>query len=230
MLLITAIISAVILAGVGGYLGYKKYEAWKIYQSIPKINSNIEVKKQGLSATPTLYKDSNEGVESPSNEDIIALQQKAEELGITKQKAGYLVVNKIGQTLPIYRGANQYTLSLGVATFFYDDAVMGQGNYVLAGHNMEQPSVMLSDLNQLVKGDAMDLVSEDTVFRYRVDKIEIVPEFFTLIDGKPEKGSFLSLPEQGEKAKLTLINCIYTNQGKERYVVQGHLAEMYPNE
>ncbi|HAQ4978373.1 TPA: class A sortase, partial [Enterococcus faecium] len=51
----------------------------------------------------------------------------------------------------------------------------------------------------------------------------IVPGYFKLIDGVPEENSFLSLPKKGEKPLLTLFTCVYTSQGKERYVVQGEL-------
>ena len=121
--------------------------------------------------------------------------------------------------LPIFKGANQYTLSLGAATYFYEDAEMGKGNYVLAGHNMEMPGVLFSDIQKLSLGEVMDLVSNDGVYRYKVTRKFIVPGYFKLIDGVPEE-NFLSLPKKGEKPLLTLFTCVYTSQGKERYVVQ----------
>ncbi len=114
-------------------------------------------------------------------------------------------------------------MSLGAATYFYEDAEMGKGNYVLAGHNMEMPGVLFSDIQKLSLGEVMDLVSNDGVYRYKVTRKFIVPEYFKLIDGVPEENSFLSLPKKGEKPLLTLFTCVYTSQGKERYVVQGEL-------
>ncbi len=100
---------------------------------------------------------------------------------------------------------------------------MSKGNYVLAGHNMEMPGVLFSDIQKLSLGEVMDLVSNDGVYRYKVTRKFIVPEYFKLIDGIPEENSFLSLLKKGEKSLLTLFTCVYTSQGKERYVVQGEL-------
>ncbi|MDT2525110.1 class A sortase [Enterococcus raffinosus] len=235
---VISVILAVVFLTIGGKYAFEMYQQNKFDKGletvIPKIEKKSNIAKElksVINPNPIFLGDSNSGVDNENSlSDMIADQNKAKEKGITKQKAGFLVIPKISQTLPIFRGANQYTLSLGVATYYYDDAVMGEGNYVLAGHNMEQTGVIFSDLNQLVKGDAMDLVSDQTVFRYRVDSIKVVPQTLTFINGKPEKGSILDLPERGERAKLTLFTCVYTSNGKERYVVSGHLSEMFPNQ
>lgn len=170
------------------------------------------------------YGDQTQGV---TNElalaDMLSLQEQAIKKGIMKQVAGHIQIPSIHCDLPIYRGANPDTLSLGAATYFYDDAEMGKGNYVLAGHNMEEPGVLFSDLLDVQKGDMMELTGIDRVYQYRVTNQFVVPEYFTLEDGRPEAGSFLALLKSGEKPKLTLFTCIYTAQGKERYVVQGEL-------
>jgi len=88
---------------------------------------------------------------------------------------------------------------------------------------MEMPGVLFSDIQQLSVGEVMDLVNNDEVYRYKVTRQFIVPEYFKLIDGVPEENSFLSLPKKEEKPLLTLFTCVYTAQGKERYVVQGEL-------
>lgn len=82
---------------------------------------------------------------------------------------------------------------------------------------MARPVLEAMDMDTLTKG------SNDGVYRYKVTRKFIVPEYFKLIDGVPEENSFLSLPKKGEKPLLTLFTCVYTSQGKERYVVQGEL-------
>lgn len=178
-----------------------------------------------IQETAKNYGDQTQGV---TNElalaDMLSLQEQAIKKGIMKQVAGHIQIPSIHCDLPIYRGANPDTLSLGAATFFYDDAEMGKGNYVLAGHNMEEPSVLFSDLFDVQEGDRMELTGKNRVYHYQVTKRFVVPEQFKLIDGLPESHSFLALPESGEKPKLTLFTCIYTAHGKERYVVQGELC------
>lgn len=161
---------------------------------------------------------------------MLSIQKEAINMGVNKQVFAQIHIPVRGLTLPIFRSANQYTLSLGAATYFYEDAEMGKGNYVLAGHNMEMPGVLFSDIQKLSVGEVMDLISNDSIYRYKVTRKFIVPEYFKLIDGVPEENSFLSLPKKGEKPLLTLFTCVYTVQGKERYVVQGELQQQLVNQ
>ena len=161
---------------------------------------------------------------------MVSIQKEAIEKGINKQVGGQIQIPSIGCQLPIYKGANQFTLSLGAATYFYEDAEMGKGNYVLAGHNMEVPGVLFSDIQKISLGEVMDLISNDSIYRYQVTRKFIVPEYFKLINGVPEENSFLSLPKKGEKPLLTLFTCVYTAQGKERYIVQGELQQQLVNQ
>ncbi|HFC9132610.1 TPA: class A sortase [Enterococcus faecium] len=109
---------------------------------------------------------------------MLSIQKEAIEMGVNKQAFAQIQIPALGLTLPIFKGANQYTLSLGAATYFYEDAEMRKGNYVLAGHNMEMPGVLFSDIQKLSLGEVMDLVSNDGVYRYKVTRKFIVPEYF----------------------------------------------------
>ncbi len=205
----------IVLCSVFGYVIYQKYEGTVFKQNIYANQINIGAKS---------YKDDATSVNNDmSLGQMLSIQKEAIEMGVNKQVFAQIQIPALGLALPIFKGANQYTLSLGAATYFYEDAEMGKGNYVLAGHNMEMPGVLFSDIQQLSLGEVMDLVSNDGVYRYKVTRKFIVPEYFKLIDGVPEENSFLSLPKKGEKPLLTLFTCVYTSQGKERYVVQGEL-------
>lgn len=211
-------IALVVLCSMLGYVSYQKQEGEAFKQNIENIHAdqiNIHAKS---------YKDDATNVNNDlSLGQMSSIQKEAIEMGVNKQAFAQLQIPALGLALPIFKGANQYTLSLGAATYFYEDAEMGKGNYVLAGHNMEMPGVLFSDIQQLSVGEVMDLVSNDEVYRYKVTRQFIVPEYFKLIDGVPEENSFLSLPRKEEKPLLTLFTCVYTAQGKERYVVQGEL-------
>ncbi|MGK0607259.1 class A sortase [Enterococcus gilvus] len=215
---------ALLLLFGGGSWGHERYETQAFKTGLQAAQ------KAPIVAHPQTFSETTDNVDNEASiSDLRANQQAAHKQKIEKQVAGHLKLPKINQDLPILRGANAYTLSLGAATFFYDDAVMGKGNVVLAGHDMLQHGVLFSDLTTLEKGDAMDLIGPSTIYRYRVDRRLIVPETFTLTNGKPDPDSFLSLPAIGEQPKLTLFTCTYTQKGKERYVVQGHLTETFPN-
>lgn len=215
ILLVTSII---FLGGAAGYKHWQKED----------FKSNLEVHAAHVTKTPKLFEPKEQTIDnSIPLSGMLDLQKQAIDQGVNKEIAGTLRIPKISQKLAIYRGANQFTLSLGVATYYYDDAKMGNGNFVLAGHNMLQSGIMFSDLHQLVDGDAMDLVDQNDIYRYRVFRTRTVPKNVTFFNGTPEKGSILDLPEKGEKAKLTLFTC--TADGQQRYVVEGHLDEILPN-
>ncbi|ONN41881.1 class A sortase [Enterococcus mundtii] len=211
-------VALIVFFSVFGYVSYQKHEGEVFKQNIEKIHVDQ------INTHANIYKDDTENVNNDmSLGQMLSIQKKAIEMGVNQQAFGQIQIPELGLALPIFKGANQYTLSLGAATYFYEDAEMGKGNYVLAGHNMEMPGVLFSDIQNLSLGEVMDLASNDGVYRYRVTRKFIVPEYFKLIDGVPEENSFLSLPKNGEKPLLTLFTCVYTAQGKERYVVQGEL-------
>ncbi len=216
----------IIAISIIGYIGYQKYEGKVFQQTIENKAQSIPINKNAKA-----YQDDPTNVNSDlSIGEMVSIQKEAIEKGINKQVGGQIQIPSIGCQLPIYKGTTQFTLSLGAATYFYDDAEMGKGNYVLAGHNMEMPGVLFSDIQKLSVGEVMDLISNDSIYRYQVTRKFIVPEYFKLINGVPEENSFLSLPKKGEKTLLTLFTCVYTAQGKERYVVQGELQQQLVNQ
>lgn len=220
------LIALVVGVSMAGYTGYQKYKENSFKQAIASVNQSLKVKENAKN-----YGDNDQNVTNDvSINQMISIQNEAFEQGVNKQAAGQVKIPAIGLTLPIFKGANQYTLSMGAATYFYEDAAMGKGNYVLAGHNMEVPGVLFSDIDQLTEGETIDLIDTDKIYRYQVSKKYIVPEYFKVFDGIPEENSFLSLPKQGEKPVITLFTCVYTDQGKERYVVQGELKQQLLNQ
>lgn len=193
-------------------------------------NATTFSKVDKINSSPKKYDFDDSKVDNTASiSEMLKLQKKAISMGMSENISGHLRIKSINKTIPILLGANQYTLSLGVATYFYEDAEMGKGNFVLAGHNMEIPGVIFSDLFNVKVGDEMELIGKDTIFQYKADRIFKMPEEFTLINGLPEKGSFLSLPEEEEEPILTLLTCVYTGNVKQRYVVQGHLKQQIPN-
>ncbi|HIB1874875.1 TPA: class A sortase [Enterococcus faecium] len=220
------LIALIVGVSMAGYRDYQKYKENTFKQAIESVTQSLKVKEDAKK-----YGDNDLHVTNDlSINQMLSIQKEAFEQGVNKQAAGQVQIPAIGLTLPIFKGATQYTLSLGAATYFYEDAAMGKGNYVLAGHNMEIHGVLFSDIDQLSEGESIDLIDTDTIYRYHVAKKYIVPEYFKLFDGIPEEGSFLSLPKKGEKPVITLFTCVYTNQGKERYVVQGKLKQQLSNQ
>ena len=116
-----------------GYVSYQKHEGEVFKQNIEK-----KMPVDQINAHAKSYKEDATNVNNDmSLGQMLSIQKEAIEMGVNKQVFAQIQIPALGLALPIFKGANQYTLSLGAATYFYEDAEMGKGNYVLAGHNME---------------------------------------------------------------------------------------------
>lgn len=135
---------------------------------------------------------------------------------------GILYIPSISLSLNILIGTNEDNMLYG-ATTGKAGQQMGQGNYVLFGHNMKISGVLFSDLPALKKGAAMQLRSrEGATYDYAVTSIEIINKTKT------------SILKDTEPASLTLITCsstdpdgknVYTSKTPWRFVVRGELKE-----
>ncbi|AGO09787.1 sortase family protein (plasmid) [Lactiplantibacillus plantarum 16] len=165
----------------------------------------------------------NAGVTNQDYQQLLKTQRKAKKVGLEGQQVAYVKVPSIGLALPIYQGTNQYTLSLGATTYFAHQQ-MGQGNYVLAGHNMTMRGVLFSNVPQIKMGATVNLISATKVYHYRVNRLltgkKAVTPNQTYINGSPVSTSVLY--QQPKQAMVTLLTCNAT--GSMREVVQGNLT------
>lgn len=157
-----------------------------------------------------------------TRQQFLKYRRQAFDRKVDQYPNGYLVIKRPGIRLPIYNRVNNWTLSLGVGKDYYLDSKMGQGNYVLAGHNMNMPGVLLSNLYQVQRGDKMTISDSKYNYSYRVKSKRKVLPFVTLINGKAESGSAFYLPTDREKPLLTVYTC--SEGGADRLVVQGELT------
>lgn len=154
--------------------------------------------------------------------DLIKNRKKAIELGVDKYPNGYLIIPSIGVRLPIFNRANNYTLALGVGKSYYLDSQFGKGNYVVAGHDMEQPGILLSDLHRVQVGQEILLTGYNgQKYKYRITSKKVVAPKVKVVDGKPVAGSAFYMPENNEKPIVTVYTC--AGGGINRLVVQGVL-------
>lgn len=105
---------------------------------------------------------------------------------------------------------------------FYLDSQMGQGNYVVVSHNMEEPSVLLTNLWQTQLGGHMVITDRHYRYYYRATTKKVISPSVTLINGRTVRGSALYLPTTKEKHLLTVYTC--ANGGATRLMVQGQLT------
>lgn len=201
------VICCVVLLPLAAWHLYDSYLYSQLIQSTP-VKINGKFLGNGRVTSPSLY--------SLNRNRREALKRK-----YNYHAVGILKIPSVRIVLPIFSGANTYTLSLGVAKDFYLDAEMGKGNYVLAGHNMELPGVLLSDLKSVAINDTVYLYDRQTKYTYKVYRNNVATPYVKLVDNKPVPGSAYALPNKKQPAIVTIYNC--AGNGEKRRIVQAKL-------
>ena len=185
------------------------------------LNSNGQ-SKDGQFLANKYQVNSKKGVTNQDYGQLMRNHNEALKAGVDKTAIGYVRVPSVGITLPIYRHTNAYTLSLG-ATEYFKNAAMGQGNYVLAGHNMDMANILFSNLPNVKKGAKIKLIRGHKSYSYKVTaKKSVDPTYKANADGTPVSSKNL-LYQGSKQSKVTLFCCNAT--GSKRIVVQGTLIK-----
>lgn len=90
-----------------------------------------------------------------------------------------------------------------------------QGNIVLSGHNNIKGAVF-RQLDQLKRGDDIQLISGKREFTYIVDEVIIVPEKYASDEQRRKNASYI---QQTPDDRLTLVSCWPRNDNTHRIIV-----------
>ncbi|MBQ8994409.1 MAG: class C sortase [Oscillospiraceae bacterium] len=140
---------------------------------------------------------------------------------------GYIVIDKIKVSLPIYHGVEENVLQtsighiegsslpVGAATYDYDEQrVMDEtdgSHCVLSGHRGLPSARLFTDLDRLVEGDTFSLNVLGNTYTYQVDQIRVVePSDLTDIQLVPGMDY------------CTLVTCTPYGINTHRLLVRGH--------
>ncbi|KJY59130.1 Sortase [Lactobacillus kimbladii] len=132
---------------------------------------------------------------------------------------GQIAVPSENILLNIFRGTGNDELALGVGTLRSDQR-MGQNNYPLAGHNMDDGQTYFSPLytakvrGQLAKGTRIFLTDFKKVYFYRIDIAYFIGVYNLRLAFNRKKFA--------QKPVISLFTCDWTGQG--RLFVRGHLT------
>ncbi|HFD0553464.1 TPA: sortase [Enterococcus faecium] len=201
------------------YFAYQGYQKDKIAEKVDGVTKTIHIQEQAKT-----YQDNLTSLTDISKRQLITNQKQALEKDLKGEIAGKLVFSSTGFILPVFQGANSDTLSLGVASTYYLDTEMGNGNYILAGYNVDTPSVLLSDMTDLSEGEEIDLIDAHYKYQYEVSKRGKISDYSQVVQSK-ENNSFLSLPKAGKKPLLTLL-AFQANNMKKCGVIQCELVNV----
>ncbi|CAM3196592.1 sortase A [Lactobacillus bombicola] len=132
---------------------------------------------------------------------------------------GQIAIPSKNILLNIFRGVGNDELALGVGTFRANQK-MGQNNYPLAGHNVNDGTSYFSPLytatvnGTLQKGTVIYLTDFKTVYYYKVEFAQFISVYNLQLSFNNKK--YVSHPV------ISLFTCDYTGQG--RLLVRGKLT------
>ena len=132
---------------------------------------------------------------------------------------GYIDIQKIRCTLPIYHGTDDGVLQIAIGHIEGSSLPVGgeSTHCVLSGHRCLPSARLFTDIDQLVEGDTFLIRTLDEVLTYEVDQIRIV---------LPREVGDLRV-EPGEDL-CTLVTCTPYGVNTHRLLVRGHRVDTKP--
>ncbi len=134
---------------------------------------------------------------------------------------GYLSIPKINVQLPIYHGTDEAVLQIALGHLTGSSLPVGgeTSHSVVSGHTGLPSAKLITDLDQLKKGDLFQYTVLDRTLTYEVDEINVV------LPGEMDK---LNLEPGADYS--TLITCTPYGVNSHRLLVRGHRVSNPPAE
>ncbi len=195
---------------------------WNVYnrsQEISSYTSSVDTQlleeneEQFLSAVAY-----NEETQSISAGSVLTEEQEAaydSQLSIGGTEVmGYIQIDKIDCTLPIYHGTDEDVLQVAVGHLPWSSLPVGnEGSHaVLSGHRGLPSAKLFTRLDEMELGDTFDVYILNHKMTYEVDQIETV---------LPTDVTYLEKEEN--QALCTLVTCTPYGINTHRLLVRGHL-------
>jgi len=124
---------------------------------------------------------------------------------------GRLIIPSVHLELPIMEGVSNEALTVGAVTLKKNQE-MGQGNYALAGHRMNNPDLLFSPLERIELGDYLYLSEKNKEYTYRIMEKNVI-----------ESSHVEVIEDIAGETIVTLITC-HAN-GTKRLLVKGVLIK-----
>ena len=199
------------LALIGLYFGMDHYVA---YRSRPEIVQDIPPETLKENATR----------EVPNHNEVILDYDVLTAMRmIPKIDADYIIgqifIPDINMNLPLLHGVTNENMMLGGGTMRLD-AVMGQGNYPIAGHYTPTPGVLFRNVHTIPIGTDVYLTDKETIYHYKIYSRELYPaDAFYMIEN-----------EEAEKRGNPIVSLMVCNETADagRIFAVGDLVDSWP--
>lgn len=130
---------------------------------------------------------------------------------------GSIVIPTVDVALPILYGATHDNMMVGAGTMKPEQS-MGEGNYALSSHAVQNPALLFTPIRHIEEGDRMYMTDKEHVYVYETSYREVI---------EPTRTEVIN--DQADRRMLTLISC-HASDGSDRIVVQGDLMDVVPLE
>ncbi|MDR1522312.1 MAG: class A sortase [Streptococcaceae bacterium] len=145
-----------------------------------------------------------------STEAVLAAQFSIQPLPII----GFIAMPDIKMKLPIFKGLSNTALLYGAGTM-KEEQIMGEGNYALASHRVENPNLLFSPIQRAKKKMMIYITNLNQIFSYETKEVvRVTPDHVEVIDDFPNK------------KMVTLVTCNDPDAIK-RVIVYGDLSKVY---
>ena len=142
------------------FVGIKTYKRFKTINYLNEEPENLSYEQ------PKEFKDDFEFIDNENYDLLKEQKEEAISFDIPKYALGRLEIPEVDIKQDIYKGANQYTLALGVATDIFPEQSFDEGIVLLAGHNSTIYGNYLNSLEDVSKGSKVYIKTKDTLYTY----------------------------------------------------------------
>lgn len=163
------------------------------------------------------YNDYSDEVISAQRDSVNEEIDNANTGYITIQGVGLLDIPAIDLHVPIWETTNSDTLRYGVGHYVNSVSPGNIGNCTIVGHHMLKYGSIFNRLEEVQIGDIINITDmRGHQYTYFVDELLVVTaqEMLNYVSGGVT-----------DTRQVTLITCVYTDQGKLRLLVIGHIQD-----
>ncbi len=133
---------------------------------------------------------------------------------------GTIYIPSLHINLPIMKGLSDANLMAGAATMKPDQS-FGVGNYTLAGHQMNNKSLLFASLMDIEIDSEVYISDGEYIYEYIIYDTLIVPE--TAIEMLSDEKAI----NRG-KPIISLMTCYFSSKTGKRFFALGELVDKYP--
>lgn len=159
------------------------------------------------------------------SDEVISAQRDSVNNEISNANTGYITIQGVGILdipaidlhVPIWETTNSDTLRYGVGHYVNSVSPGNYGNCTIVGHHMLKYGSIFNRLEEVQIGDIINITDmRGHQYTYFVDELLVVTaqEMLDHVSGGIT-----------DTRQVTLITCVYTDQGKLRLLVIGHIQD-----